>query len=259
MLDGGYTLLYSNDKQITVGSETVYYTFELKIKKSNFGGEHIFSILRNGSELTSGHSFTTSENIDTGTVTVHLNFTSELDEGYYDIQLLGYEDLADVGTRAPERVSEVYRVYVGTEQGKLGDKIESGTTLIGTVFQLPSAGGLYYMDTDVSFGNVNIEYYNPKKLPLSFSTAEKAREFVLFNEYKDLYAVTLTESLADALNAGSYSTQKDRLEDTEARAGQVWIRYKKSTWGYGDTDASSWVFYYYGTSEVIDLNSISKT
>lgn len=267
-LDGENTLIYSNDKAVFVDGKTVYYSFEFNIREETVDCENLFKVVKIGDTaensriITEGYSFRTVPGEVAGEKTVILDFTSPIEDGCYDIQLMCY-DQSVVGVDLADRVSETYRVYIGSGVGRLGEKINEGTMLINKVYQLPSSSSFYYLgrpdDTNAPLGADSVfgEYYNPNKLAMSFSSIEQARKFVLFHEYRDLYAITLTAELAEALNNKTTSAQPAHGETTEAKAGQVWIRYKSVSWTIGSKQSSNWVYYYYGSTDVLDPDNFS--
>lgn len=265
-LDGENTLIYSNDKTALYNGETVYYSYEFKIREDTADCQNLFSVVKIGETsednviITEGYEVVTVPG-ENGEKTVIIKFTSPIEDGCYDIQLMCY-DADSSQTEKADRVSDVYRFYIGTGVGKLGEKINAGTVLINKVYQLPSSSGLYYMEKPEFSGSefinsVLTDYYNSDRLAMSFSTFEAARKFVLFNEYRDLYAVTLTEAMADALNSRTTSLQPAQGEETVAMAGQVWVRYKSVSWTLGSKQTSHWVYYYYGSTTVLNPDHFS--
>ena len=267
-LEGENTLIYSNYKNVQSNGKTVYYSFEFKIKESTTNCSNTFLVIKRGETskddvvITDGYYIPPVTDTATGEKTVTIEFTSPIAPGTYDIQLLCYDHDSDQTEKA-DRVSETYRIYIGKGVGQLGEKINTGTLLINKVYQLPASSSFYYMyrsddeNAPETVESVASEYYNKNKLAMSFSSIEEARKFVLFNEYRDLYAVTLDKSLADALNSKTSSAQPAQGDQPEAKEGQVWIRYKSISWIPGSKQTSNWVYYYYGTSETLDPANFS--
>ena len=261
------TLTYSNDKTALVDGETVYYSFEIKIKEDAESCTNVYTVTKIGDStstpITEGHRMRTVTDSETGVKTVILEFTSPIENGCYEIQLLCYDAESQSSEKA-DRVTEPYRVYIGTGGGKLSEKINAGTMLINKVYQLPAGSSFTYMGrADSENGTADAdkvltEYYNIDRLAMSFSSIEQARKFVLFNEYRDLNAIVLTESLADALNSRTTVAQPAQGEFTEAKAGQVWIRYKSLSWTTGSKQESHWVYYYYGITDVLNPENFSS-
>ena len=259
IIDDGYTFIYKGNPEITYTSS--YYTFFIKTATEHLGGTTVISITKNGGEISeSEYNATRVDTLEDGvqTTLIAVDFIKPMSTGYYDIQLKGY----DTGSTddEPDRVSKPYRIYVGSGNGKLDAEVNQGTVLINKIYQLPANFYFYHMTTSGTIANVSREFYNGTSLPASFSSREKALEYVLFNEYRDLYAITLTAELADALNAGNSNVQKAYGESTVAREGQVWIRYKSAEWDVNSPlDKTKWVFYYYGATEELEVAYFSKT
>lgn len=257
ILNDGYTMIYTGDVNTNVNG--VFYAFVFRGIHDNDREDldqnimvvPYVKITKNGKTLQNGCEYYPAENEEYGRY-ITVVFNEPIEEGYYDIHIDFYVTESDnqsgeVPSRPPDAVSETYRIYFGTGKGKVDQLIGNGTVLINKVYQIPASTYFYYMDTN---GVVKSETYSGKRLPASFSTREKALEYVMFNEYRDLYAITLTEELADELNAGTFASQKAMGENREAIAGDVWIRYKSPNWDAGRShDRSDWVFYYYGSHE----------
>lgn len=98
-----------------------------------------------------------------------------------------------------------------------------------------------------------------------FSSMNEVRDYVKYMEYQDLYLEAISLKQADELNRASGSSSSyryvkaDGQETITAAKGQLWIRYKSSTW----TPASNsykWVYYYYGEGlleDGIDIRNLS--
>lgn len=256
IIDDGYTLIYKGNPYPTPAA---YYTIEMRVLTEKLNGTPAFNVYQNGTKLVEGqygyatYTHEKDENgrkITTIVMQIHHPIASS---GYFDFQI-------SVGEGAETRVSRIYRMYTGGKNGKLDEQINSGTMLVNSVYQLPPSSSFYYMDKNGTIGTVIKELYNGTTLGASFSSFEKALEYVLFNEYRDVYAITLTAELAEALNAGNSNVQKALGEEAIASEGQVWIRYKSPSWDPEKTPlASDWVFYYYGESETLDVSKFSST
>lgn len=256
IIDDGYTLVYKGNPYPTPAA---CYTIVMRVLTEKLNGTPIFNVYQNGTKLVEGqygyatYTHEKDENgrqITTCVIQIHHPIASS---GYFDFQIT-------VGEGNTTRVSRTYRMYVGGKNGKLDEQINNGTMLVNSVYQLPPSSSFYYMDKNGTIGTIIKELYNGTTLSASFSSSEKALEYVLFNEYRDAYAVTLTAELAEALNAGNSSVQKALGEQTLAAQGQVWIRYKSPSWDPEKTPlASDWVFYYYGESEALDVSKFSST
>lgn len=255
VIDDGYTLIYSGDSSGSTNKDGAYYSLELKVLKKNLNGDTKISIKKNGIALDSGYAVKNTESaVGSDTlVTMKIDFTSPMGEGCYDIQIHSHEEDPTV-QGGFDHVSRVYKLYVGSGKGKLDKQVSDGTVLINKVYQLPTVSYFYYMDNNYTMDTVVRELYNGTTLSASFSSKKKAREYILFNEYRDIYAVVLTAELAEALNLETSNAQKASGESTVAREGQVWIRYKSAEWSPDSPmDKTKWVYYYYGTSAEIDV------
>lgn len=268
-IEGENTFVYGSDAN--VAQSGLYYSFKLDILEDSTDCQHAFSIIRTdmsggeGVEITSGFNVKSSVTSATGIKSLTIEFTSPLEAGRYDVQLLCYESERDPELDVPDRVSPVHTVYIGNGVSALGNKINTGTMLINKVYQLPATSTFYYMGRPDSENAAEIvdtvltEYYNEQKLPMSFSSFEAARKYVLFNEYRDLCTVVLTEELAEVLNNKTSAVRPAQGEKTVAKAGQVWIRYKSLSWSLGSKQTSNWVYYYYGTTDVLNPDYFSST
>ena len=214
ILDDGYTFVYSGDP--TMYATTYgYYSIVMRVLAENISGTPVVNVSQNGVKLVEGQfgvTTATYEKDESGRriTTYYVGILHPIDEngvGYYDFQLEIYESNSSA-SGTPDRVSRPCRLYVGSEPGALGTQINSGTVLVNNVYQLPQSSYFYYMDKSGTIGSINKELYNGTALPASFSSAEKAFEYALFNEYRDVYAITLTADLAEALNAGNSNVQK---------------------------------------------------
>ncbi|MBO7302638.1 MAG: hypothetical protein J6U68_00450, partial [Clostridia bacterium] len=162
----------------------------------------------------------------------------------------------DVHLTNGDSVSQVYSVYV-TDGEKdttaIKNKVEFGTLLSNKVYQLSSEyPNFYYKDKD---GNIKTEYYTGTKNPATFSSYDKAKEYVYYRELSDIYLVQLSAETATALsgNAGGY--QMADGETKEPEAGQCWIRYKRSSWT-PTSGEGAWAYYYYGMSNVLNEDAL---
>ena len=126
-------------------------------------------------------------------------------------------------------------------------------------FQIPTSVSYYYM-TDS--GTEVKQSYGVGNRPVIFSSWGVAHSYILYREYLDLYAVTLTQSLADSLNSETTASVHKKAEGVNqiAEAGQVWIRYKEVNWKH-DSTTNDWVYYYYGEEQspiTINIDALSK-
>ena len=173
-----------------------------------------------------------------GKVEVIIWFKKPMASGRYDIRLV---------QNGSELISQTYSLYATNGENDdtaVKDKIESGTLLTNTVYQLSiEYPYFYYKDEN---GNRVQEYYNGTKQPASFSSFSKAKEYVYFMELGDIYLEQLTAATANALSSGTTGYIIANGETVTPLEGQFWIRYKSESWTPTSGD-SSWVYYYYGT------------
>ena len=234
----------------SLNSKPVSYGFRFDIDHAAFGatdaGEYSVKIFFKGEEFT---DFTFQNDTNTGYYAIW--FYGEDVSGRYDIQLVRTEGDS-------VRTSRTYSVYVTnsySDATAVKGMIQSGTLLNNTVYQLSSQYNyFYYKDID---GIIQKEYYNGTKLPASFSTYAKAKEYVYYMELGDIYLMQLTAATANALNSGTAGYLIAKGETMTPQAGQYWIRYKSSAWTptSGDT---AWVYYYYGMSDELTSGSFSQ-
>ena len=103
----------------------------------------------------------------------------------------------------------------------------------------------YYLDIS---GSLKQEPYASSSTAATFSSYDKAYQYVYVKELLDLYGKKITATEANYLNSGSVGThRKAEGENTVAQEGQIWIRYKRAKWDYIDKE-SSWVWYCYDSS-----------
>lgn len=147
--------------------------------------------------------------------------------------------------------------------------IDGNLVLTNHVYQLNDA--LFYYYDSANSAVANHAYgatYNPDTMKYeggstspTFSSTIEAKKYIKYMEYQDLSLVTITDTIASLLNSGTGSTVyvKAEGETTFAQAGQLWIRYKRSSWT-PSLGTNGWVFYYYGTGSAeggININGLS--
>ena len=224
---------------------SVYYAFSFTINDELFAGgdKGVYTAIvkYKGAEFT---DFSFKE-ID-GSYTVL--FTKAMDSGKYDIQLKRTEGES-------VRVSKIYSVYATNgekDSTEVKDKIETGTLLSNTVYQLSTK--YYYKDDK---GNIVIVDYNGTKQAPTFSTYAKAKEYVYYKELGDIYLIKLTAATASALVSGTTGYFVANGETVTPQADQYWIRYKSAAWTPTSGD-SAWVYYYYGLTETLSEGALSQ-
>ena len=92
----------------------------------------------------------------------------------------------------------------------------------------------------------------------AFSSIAEAKNYVRYMEYQDLYLLPLSQSEAGLLNNSNGATiyTKASGETMIAQEGQLWVRYKKSTWT--PSGAYGYAYYYYGNGNISDGLNITR-
>ena len=184
---------------------------------------------------------------------VLLRLHKEIESGRYDIRLVRSIN----GENATQQLSQLYTVFATANKNDSTasrNKIEGGTLLTNTVYQLSSeALNFYYKDAS---GVVQKGYYNGSKLPATFSTFEKAKEYVYYKELSDIYLVQLDAKSASLMSNGELGYLRADGEKVAPQAGQYWIRYKSQNWT-PTSGESYWVYYYYGDSGILTEGALS--
>ena len=229
------------------GNKTVYYAFAFIIDTDKLGGgTYGADVSYKGNPLHEA-AYDVLE-VESGVYAVV--FYEQLESGRYDIRLERQEGEG-------ERVSMLYSVYATDgedDRTELRDKIESGTLLTNSVYQLSATYPyFYYKDAE---GVIQKVSYNNSKQVASFSSLAKAKEYVYFMELSDIHLVELTQATASALVSGTTGYLMARGETQTPQAGQFWIRYKSDSWTptSGDT---AWVYYYYGMNDELSYDALS--
>ena len=221
-------------------------------------GDVIFSVDVNGVniEATGGNLYVEIKN---------------LKEGFYEIVPKIKGKAPDNATQY-ELVSKTIGLYLTnnkTDETVNKSKTEGNLVLLNKVCQLIDSR-YYYLDSNGSnvlshlygavYDDVNNKYEGGSSSP-TFSSVNEAKKYVRFMEYQDLYLVKITANMASLLNTGTGSTTyvKAAGEMQAAQEGQLWIRYKKSSWTTSATPYG-WAFYYYGNGSIddgININNLS--
>lgn len=173
-----------------------------------------------------------------------------------------YEFITRATYGGTDSFSKTVRIYVtdgnATSVTKNYDSIFNyGVNLKNKLFALSTSR--YYSRTGTGMGSSVSSYYNESSEPLLFSSREKAVEYVKMMEYRDFYAVRFADDDVQAYYNGTITI--DREESRRPQKGEVWIRYKSTTWNFS-TNQRDWVYYYYGDSSVnttVDINLISDS
>ena len=253
--DRTYIYNYKDADEKTIekesGSDKIYYGFGFKIDGTKLTGDkkeyYDISISYNGSALASNEYSVIRGDSEDGLWLVKIYLHKQIESGRYDIRLA--RSLS--GESGSEQVSQVYTVYATANEEDntpVKERVESGTLLSNIVYQLSSEYPyFYYKDND---GAIQEEYYNGVKQPATFSSFEKAKEYVYYKELSDIRLVQLTDKTAGALVSGTSGYLLAKDENVVPQAGQYWIRYKSESWT-PTSGENSWVYYYYGESGVL--------
>ena len=231
--------------------KAVYFAFLFRLNEGAFGevdgGAYGARIYYKGEEL---EGFTV---YSPDSQSYFIYFHEEIASGRYDIQLTRTEGESI-------RFSRVYSVYATdaeTDQTEIKDRVESGTLLNNSVYQLSSETNEQYFYYKDASGAIQKIHYNDTKQPATFSSFAKAKEYVYYKELGDIYLVQLTAATASALNSGTTGYMMARGETVTPQAGQYWIRYKSESWTPTSGEAA-WVYYYYGTSPTLTEGALSS-
>ena len=149
-------------------------------------------------------------------------------------------------------------------------KAEEDSVLSNKVFQIEDAR-YYYLDSvganvsthlyGATYNSGTYAYEGGSSTP-TFSSSIEAKKYVKYMEYQDLYIVRLTANMASLLNSDSGSTtyMKAQGETVIAQEGQLWIRYKRSSWTT-ESNPYGWAYYFYNngsSSTDININGLSQ-
>ena len=223
------------------------------------------------------------ELIDKGAkYSVIVNEENEIFADQYSVTLAGlgaghYDVVARISGSAEgtevNMVSSVTSFYLTDnmkDQTANKTRVNDNLVLTNHVYQLEDARFYYYNPTNsaveshlygATFDSSTSRYEGGSSSP-AFSSSIEAKKYVKYMEYQDLYLLSITDTIASLLNSGSGSTSyvKAAKETMNAQAGQLWLRYKKSTWT-DNAGSSGWAFYYYGEGNVsdgINVNNLSS-
>ena len=196
---------------------------------------------------------------------------SDLAPGYYEItpKITGVSEETGTEYNLVSRTISFYLTDGMNDETINRKKVDSNLVLINKVFELPDTM-YYYLDKNST--TVLRQLYGAKYDPYTdkyvggssspaFSSSVEAKKYLRYMEYQDLYLLKISANVASLLNQGSGTTTyiKAQGETVIAQEGQLWIRYKRTTWT-SSSNAYGWAFYYYGNgneSDGIDINGLS--
>ena len=182
-----------------------------------------------------------------------------LPSGYYDA--VGHVS-GQAGTVSVDLISTAFPFYLTDAfKDKTINRVNANGNLVLTnrTFQLQDAEFSYFKSSNNSVAshlygatwNPASEKYEGGASSPTFSSSVEAKKYVKFMEYQDLELTAINAQVATLLNGDSTTYVKAPKETKNAQEGQLWIRYKKSTWT-PSSGPSGWAFYYYGEGEVAD-------
>ncbi|MCR5113310.1 MAG: hypothetical protein K6A63_05170 [Acholeplasmatales bacterium] len=226
---GAYEII--NNFSITDSSNNTYSYADFTFSSDSYIHDYFTATISDSNLVSDG-----SDRVFTLKFTGHNAGT--LDYGYFDIRL-----------ETDQGRSFVYRVYIGTDGENTSniETINNTNIILNNVVKLSTDYSLFYYleETDNVISVNTVKYHSTATTPNPvFSSKIFAREFVYAMEFKDITAVTLTSDQATLLAADNGGYYKATGETTTPQAGQVWIRYKISSWTASST-SSAWRYYYY--------------
>ena len=192
-----------------------------------------------------------------------------LPAGYYDViaRVSGTTEHSGEVNLVSRSIT-FYLTYDKQDNTANKERIEGNLVLSNKVFQLEDAH-FYYFNTSKSSVENHLygatyeggKYVGGSSAP-TFSSNIEAKKYIKYMEYQDLYLISISDTIASLLNSGTGSTVyvKAAGETKNAQAGQLWIRYKKSSWT-NVTGASGWAFYFYSDGNLedgINVNTLSS-
>ncbi len=218
-----------------------------------------FAFSRQADEYDINHLYVKGQEIAEARFDDYLDYTADIDGVHVSFKnnLTGFIRInfkAISGTGENRTIQEssdvVFYLTDGTDKASTYNFVETGngTLLINKVYMLDSSVYYYHNGEGVRQKN-----YNDTNKLMAFSSRDKAIEYVKYYEMQDLGIFEIkTASQAASLNNGDGSYRKATLDaSVSASIGQIWIRYKRSTWDNATT-SNAWVYYYLGTSSEID-------
>ena len=257
---------YSKDSSIDVGSDV----FDISNAAENAGISFALSDDNDKALIDEGAVYKVTVNGEKDFVADSYSVTlSGLDAGYY-------EAVATIsgtaGSTEVDMVSKAYSFYLtnGMNDDTINKSVAYGNLVLSNrVFQLQDARFYYFRSQDSSaasfmYGatyNPSSEKYEGGAAYPTFSSTVEAKKYVKYMEYQDLELVQISDTIASLLNSSTSTVYVKAAKETQnAMEGQLWIRYKKSTWTSA-TGPSGWAFYFYGNGKLengININGLSN-
>lgn len=185
---------------------------------------------------------------------------TDLSPGYYELIPTIEFTYSDKTESIVSNIISFYLTDAKKDQTANYLRSQSNQLLTNKVYELNDAK-YYYFDNDAIemksylYGAVydsgEARYKGGSSAP-AFSSITEAKNYVKYMEYQDLYLISITQSEAGLLNNSNGATiyTKASGETMIAQEGQLWIRYKKSTWT--PTGSYGYAYYYYGSGNLSD-------
>ena len=194
---------------------------------------------------------------------------NDLDAGYYKVTGYIRGIYQETAIDMVSKTTSFYLTNNFNDDTQNKTKIDGNLVLTNHVYQLEDAQYYYYKDSTSeivthAYGatyNEDTGKYEGGSYSPAFSNSIEAKKYIKYMEYQDLHLISISDTIASLLNNGSGSTSyvKAAGETMHAQAGQLWIRYKRSSWT-SSLGKNGWVFYYYGNGNVsdgININGLS--
>ena len=192
---------------------------------------------------------------------------TDLGPGYYEI--IPTIEFTNASGEIESIVSNMISFYLtDKKQDQTENYLNSKSNLLLTnkVFELTDARFYYFDNAKVEmksypYGAVydsgEDRYVGGSSAP-AFSSISETRNYIKFMEYQDLYLTDITQSEAGLLNNSNGATiyTKAAGESMIAQEGQLWIRYKKSTWT--PSGSYGYAYYYYGSGSISEGLNITR-
>lgn len=246
--EDGHNMIISNYYDTYLIKKNISENLYISIKNYDFTSNlsSMTPILESVVDMSTGSEFmvdTKTVEDDSSKIVVSLNPTNldgEFAPGYYRLRF--YVESLNV-----KYYSQYFYIYI-SEEAEDGNtpnyaELDKQYVLNNYVYQLSlDYPNYYYLDIT---GALQKQPYATNNTAATFSSYDKAYQYVYMKELLDLYGKKITSLEANYLNSGTVGThRKAEGEETVAKEGQIWIKYKRSNWDYIDQE-TSWVWYCY--------------
>lgn len=239
------TEIYS-ENVYQVGSKLVAYASNEELQ-----GEPI-RVSVNGSDYTNyknNENYELTQGLDHGVNVVYIEFAKP---GYYAMKF-----------EVAGSYSDEFYAYVtdnfSEETANYKQAYSNELLLVNKVVQLNENIQFVYINSE---RQIEKEYYGGAINP-TFSSDQAALTFLKFYEYLDMKLEVLSDNTASYLNTGSgEGYNKASGESQKALKGQVWIRYKRTSWDVNSESINDWAYYFYSNTDdgtnTIDIEKLSS-